>query len=307
MRTMPHRTVLLLMALLLLAPGLRAQESEEAVERLVRAAQAKFEEAKRAAPAGNAALTKSLADESYALLVEADIAAGDSEPMRERFAKLYDIYFAAISELDPVVARRGHEATSQATRTFDEPAEKVDWAPHVEEALRFMLTNKGRRSFMQNSLNRSLRYIPMITQVFREEGIPEELAYMALIESGFRTDPQSHAGALGMWQFMPATALRFNLRIGEIDDRLDPDKSTRAAAQYLKFLYKKFNDWPLAVAAYNCGEGCIDRRRKPKDLTYWQMIEQGKLPSETAKYVPGIVAATLIARDPAAHGLKPPG
>ncbi len=145
----------------------------------------------------------------------------------------------------------------------------------------------------------------MIRQEFAAAGIPEDLAYMALIESGFRPDPVSHAGAKGLWQFMPATAERFGMRVhGGIDERTDPVKSTRAAAQYLTVLYGMFDNWPLAVAAYNCGEGRVRRALDSSgSSTYWELVEKNALPLETQRFVPSIIAATIISRNPEAYGI----
>jgi membrane-bound lytic murein transglycosylase D len=131
---------------------------------------------------------------------------------------------------------------------------------------------------------------------------------MALIESGFRPDPTSHAGARGLWQFMPATARQYGLRVdGDVDERTDPDKATPAAARYLNYLHDRFGDWTLAVAAYNCGEGRVERLMRKHDArTFWQLVEAGALPRETERYVPSIIAATIISRDPRAHGIDYP-
>ncbi len=119
-----------------------------------------------------------------------------------------------------------------------------------------------RKEVVQRQLARSTRYLPMIKEVFQEYGLPEDLAYLAMIESGFNPEAQSPAGARGMWQFIKGTGLRYGLVIdGYTDERRDPVKSTHAAARYLLDLYKQFGSWYLAAASYNCGE-----RRVQKEL-----------------------------------------
>ncbi len=163
------------------------------------------------------------------------------------------------------------------------------------------------RSFMTKGLSRGSKYIPMMKAIFRQKGLPEDLVYMALIESGFKTDAVSHASAVGPWQFISATGRHFGLTINEwLDERRDPVKSTYAAADYLTSLHDIFNSWPLAIAAYNSGEGKILRGMKSYGATnFWDMSEvSGHLAAETKLYVPSFLAATFIAKDPAAYGLE---
>lgn len=166
--------------------------------------------------------------------------------------------------------------------------------------------SKRGKSDFEKILARSGRYMPMISTVLREEGLPEEFAYLALIESGFVPHATSIHGAVGMWQFLPATARRYHLKIdGWIDERRDPVKSTRAAAAYLKELHDYFGRWPLATAAYNAGQGAIDRamqRSGAKD--FWSLSEKARLSEETRNFVPKFVAVTLIATDPQKYGFE---
>jgi hypothetical protein len=161
-----------------------------------------------------------------------------------------------------------------------------------------------KKGFTKRSLARSSRYLPMIKEVFREYGLPEDLAYLAMVESGFNPQANSPAGACGMWQFIKGTGLRYGLVInGSVDERKDPEKSTRAAAQYLLDLYKQFGSWYLAAASYNCGE-----RRVQKELTkssyknFWELSANKCIPGETRNYVPQMIAATIIARNPQKFG-----
>lgn len=166
--------------------------------------------------------------------------------------------------------------------------------------------SKRGKSDFEKILARSGRYMPMISKVLREEGLPDELAYLALIESGFAPNAVSIHGATGLWQFVPGTARKYNLKIdGWIDERRDPVKSTRAAAAYLKDLHDYFGRWYLATAAYNAGQGAVDRAMqgsKTKDFT--ALSENVKLREETRDFVPKFVAVTLIAADPQKYGFE---
>jgi membrane-bound lytic murein transglycosylase D len=160
---------------------------------------------------------------------------------------------------------------------------------------------------MEQYLSRSTRYLPMMKNVLRENGLPEDLVYISLIESGFSPQAHSHSNAVGYWQFMRATGRRFGLKVDPfIDDRRDPVLSTRAAAEYFKSLYGLFGSWHLALSAYNVGENRVKRAvTKYYTRDFWQLIAKRRsLPAETKQYVPKFIAATLIAKDPAKYGFK---
>ena len=165
-----------------------------------------------------------------------------------------------------------------------------------------------RRGFFSRALSRSGRYVPRMSSILAKEGVPPEFAYLPLIESGFRLNAHSPAGAVGPWQFIQATGRRYGLRIdGYVDERRDPIKSTRAAARYLKDLYSMFGDWELSFAAYNTGEGRIGRILEGGLATdFWEMRDRGYLYRETCDYVPGFLAALQIAVQPEAYGFEPP-
>ncbi|MDR1545203.1 MAG: LysM peptidoglycan-binding domain-containing protein, partial [Deltaproteobacteria bacterium] len=163
------------------------------------------------------------------------------------------------------------------------------------------------RGFMIRSLSRGQKYIPMMKAILRQKGLPEDLVYLALIESGFRTEAVSSASAVGPWQFIAATGRRYGLVIDEwVDERMDPVKSTYAAADYLIALHDMFNSWPLAIAAYNSGEGKILKGMRNPDVdNYWDMAKAGNfLAAETKRYVPSFLAAAIISKDPLAYGLE---
>ena len=153
-------------------------------------------------------------------------------------------------------------------------------------------------------LERSTRYLDFMRGILREEGVPEDLVYIALIESGFNSRAYSIAGASGIWQFMKPTARRYGLKINWwIDERRDPVKATRAAARYFKDLHKTFRSWHLAQAGYNAGEGKIRRglnRLKRKD--FWTLAKTRLIARETRSFVPKFVAARMLAKNPKAYG-----
>jgi membrane-bound lytic murein transglycosylase D len=157
----------------------------------------------------------------------------------------------------------------------------------------------GSKLFV-NWLKRSAQYMELVKGILRREGVPEELAYLILVESGFNLQARSWAHAVGPWQFILGTARLFGLRVDPWqDERCDPEKSTVAAAKYLKHLYSTFNSWPLAIAAYNSGEGTITRALARQNTSnFWSL----RLPKQTEEYVPQFMAALHIANDPAKYG-----
>jgi membrane-bound lytic murein transglycosylase D len=159
---------------------------------------------------------------------------------------------------------------------------------------------------IQTYLNRSARYKKMISKALAESGLPVGLAYLPVIESGYSLTMTSRAGARGMWQFMSDTAREYGLRVDWwVDERADPERATRAAALYIKDLYRQFNDWPLALAAYNAGPGRIRRAMESTSATsFWDLYEQQAVPKETRGYVPTFYATLIIASDPAAYGFQ---
>lgn len=156
-------------------------------------------------------------------------------------------------------------------------------------------------------LKRVQVYGPMIDHILKEENVPGELRYLAMAESGLNPKARSWAGAVGMWQFMPSTGQRYGLSINAwVDERRDPEKATRAAARHLRDLYEEFEDWHLAMAAFNCGAGCVRRALRRTDASnpsYWDAFDY--LPRETRGYVPMFIAAAHIVENPEAYGFEP--
>jgi membrane-bound lytic murein transglycosylase D len=175
----------------------------------------------------------------------------------------------------------------------------------VEYFLYYFQT-RGKPSFSR-WLSHSARYIPMMKEILRREGMPEDLVYVAMIESGFQMHARSWANAVGPWQFMPGTGRRYDLRIDQwIDERKDPVKATTAAALYLKELYSLFKgDWYLAAAGYNAGENKILRAISMYNTNdFWEISQGSYLKPETKQYVPKLLAAAIIAKDPARYGFS---
>lgn len=166
-------------------------------------------------------------------------------------------------------------------------------------------TNKGRNT-LERAWTRGGRYREMILRILREEGVPQDLIYLAQAESGFHPLALSRAGARGMWQFMASRASGYGLeRNWWVDERQDPEKATRAAARHLKDLHEQFGDWYLAMAAYNSGPGNVQQAVKRTGYAdFWELYRRNVLPKETKNYVPIIIAMTIVAKNPAQYGLQ---
>jgi membrane-bound lytic murein transglycosylase D len=174
----------------------------------------------------------------------------------------------------------------------------------AREIKRFQTTE---RKFFTDSYKRSGRYRPYIVEEMKKADLPVELSWLPLIESGFKTKALSKARALGLWQFIASTAYRYDLRRDRwVDERMDPELSTRAAITYLKVLHNLFGEWTTVLAAYNCGEGNVLRVIRQQHINYlddfWDLYP--RLPLETARYVPRFLAALHIIKDPEKHGFN---
>lgn len=213
---------------------------------------------------------------------------------------------AAESEGPPAPETATAVRADAATTAYDIPM------PLNDRVLRFVELFQGRlRNFLTEGLTRGAAFLPMIHTVFRQEGLPLDLAYVPLVESAFKPSALSRASARGVWQFMRGTGAENGLRHDwYIDERADPEKATRAAAKYLKTLYNMFGDWHLALASYNGGPGRVQRavKRAGGLNDFWELTSTTKhLPRETRDYVPMILAATIIARNPVQYGFDVPG
>jgi membrane-bound lytic murein transglycosylase D len=206
----------------------------------------------------------------------------------------------AVRGSQPLVNRGAAPLTT--TRTLTIPMSSNEY---VDKSISFMTQDKGRKYFTK-WLERSTKWFPMMKKIAKEEGMPEEIIYLSMIESGLNPNAVSWAKAVGLWQFIPSTGQMYDLRIdGTVDERRDPEKATRSAMRFLKDLHKTFGDWHLALAAYNCGPGGVRRAIRESGLsnpTFWQIREF--LPKETRSYVPLYIAAATITMDPENFAFK---
>ena len=176
---------------------------------------------------------------------------------------------------------------------------------HVQAEIDLFTTGR-EKSFFIESYRRSGRYRDKIVEALKAAGLPQELSWIPLIESGYKVRALSRARALGLWQFIPSTGYKFGLQRNKfIDERMDPEKSTRAAIEYLKELHRIFGDWATVLAAYNCGEGRVLKVIRGQNINYldnfWDLYE--RLPRETARYVPRFLATLHILNNPETYGL----
>ncbi len=198
----------------------------------------------------------------------------------------------------------------RATEARTAPDETISWDIPIEvnaDVARWLnhYQNEGRKSF-KISLVRAGRYEALMRETFREAGLPEDLAYIPLIESGFRATAYSRARAMGLWQFVPNTARIYKLEMSYwVDQRLDPVAATHAAADYLGDLHREFGDWYLTLAAYNAGPGRVHQAiRRAGSRDYWTLSQRRALTRETRDYVPKLIAAALIAKQPEQYGIR---
>jgi peptidoglycan lytic transglycosylase D len=239
----------------------------------------------------------------HALIEIEAVLAGDIDASRRR--DLQDLR----GRLTGLREAAKHEQEKAASE--DTPDQKVLSAPAVENVrLQFnadvhryieFFTGSGRPTF-EKWLRRSGRYMKLFQQVLSREGLPPELAHLVFVESGFNLQARSVSAAVGPWQFLRSTARLWGLTVNQwVDERRDPEKSTVAAARYLKHLYGIFGDWPLALASYNAGEGTLLRAIKTQGTTnYWDL----RLPRQTEDYVPQFMAVLAIAREPERYGFS---
>lgn len=218
---------------------------------------------------------------------------------------------AALKMSEEVVTLSGDELRTELERVRSaETGESFDFPIDLNDkvATWVHLFSTSRKGFMEGALSRGTAYMPMIRQVFAEEGVPQDLAYLAVIESGFKNVARSRAAAVGMWQFIRDTGRIYGLQnTAWVDERRDPVEATRAAARYLKRLYDTRGDWYLALAGYNCGPGKVDRAADALGTrNYWDLCRSRYIPPDTRHYVPQILAAMLIGKNPEKYGLKVP-
>jgi len=246
--------------------------------------------------AGDSKSALSELDKAYSLLLTID-----TKKYPDLAQPLEDLRFTIAKRILQVQASK-----AKGTKGIASPI-PMTMNRHVKEALDNF--QGPLKDFFMRSYQRSLRYRPMIVQKLKEAGLPEELSWLPLIESGFNTRAFSPAKALGMWQFIASTGYKYGLKRDDwIDERMDPEKATDAAILYLKELHGLFGDWTTALAAYNCGEGNVLRVIRTQKIDYldnfWDLYE--KLPRETAFYVPQFIAVLHIVNSPKTYNFDFP-
>ncbi len=226
--------------------------------------------------------------------------AGTRRDLVDLRAKLNGLRDAAESDLQ-TPQRKVEPGNEPDDRVLNAPAVdgiKPQYNAQVYKYIDFF-SGAGRPVF-EKWLKRSGRYMHLFRTVLQREGLPADLVHLVFVESGFNVNARSHSAAVGPWQFLRSTGRLFGLTVNQwVDERRDPEKSTVAAARYLKHLYSIFGDWPLALASYNAGEGAVLRAIKTQGTTnYWDL----KLPRQTEDYVPQFMACLAISRDPHRYG-----
>lgn len=317
-----------------LAPApVPAPEIEDPVATLIESSQRHFVAGEQELVLGHLQQAKAQFDLAIDVLLESHYGARSEPRIREHFDRLVDRISSyeinALTQGDGFVEQKSQPASIDellAISTFERPAPTAELQDAVKSDLAstmhdidIPLNNKvlsyielfqtRLHDWFEMGMRRSARYMPMIQAVFRAEGLPLDLAYVPLIESAFSPNALSRARAKGLWQFMAATARMHGLKQDwYIDERSDPEKATGAAAAYLKTLAGMFDgDWHLALASYNGGPGRVSRaqaRSRKKD--FWALSQTSRyLPRETRAYVPMILAAIVIAKNPAQYGFEP--
>ena len=312
-------------------PAPVAQRPVDPVGDLIADSNRYFEAGQRELANGHLETAKTQFNRSLEVLLESPFGARAEPRIREHFDRLVERISAyevtALAQGDGFAEKKYEPATIDellAVSTFEQPAPTRETKQAVSDdlqaivhdvdiplnakVLQFVQMFSGRlKGYLEDGLARGARYLPMIQDVFRAEGLPLDLAYVPLIESAFKPSAVSRAKAKGIWQFMSGTALENGLKHDwYIDERSDPEKATRAAAKYLRTLHNMFGDWHLALASYNGGPGRVQRAIKSSGRDdFWKLTSTTRyLPRETRDYVPLILAAIVVARNPAQYGLE---
>jgi len=313
-------------------PPATVLQGPDALQELISASQSRFEQGQTELRLGHLERAKAEFDRALDILLESPYGARTNARVQEHFDRLVDRISAyeirALVEGDGFVEQPQEPASLDqllALSTFDLPAPKPELKDTVELDLRanahdvpiplnsrvlaYIELFQGRlRDWFQAALQRGQTYMPMIQTALRAEGLPLDLAFVPIVESAFHTQASSRAKAKGFWQLMRGTAVEQGLTHNwYIDERSDPEKATRAAVGYMKYLNRLFKgDWHLTLASYNGGPGTVQRAiRRRGAADFWVLAEKGRyLPRETRDYVPMVLAAMVVARNPAQYGFS---
>lgn len=311
------------------APPVAVAPAPDPIDALIAQSDRHFQAGQSELTLGHLVRARAEFDRSLDILLESADGARASARLREHFERLVDrisvIEQGALAKGDGFTETRTEPASIDALRAIEPmdaakptlaTAETVEAdleatthdipIPTNDRVLRYVELFQGRlRDFLADGLSRGQQYLPMIQATFKAEGLPLDLAYIPLIESAFKPSALSRAKARGVWQFMHGTALENGLKADwYLDERADAEKATLAAAKYLKTLHNMFEDWHLAMASYNGGPGRVKRAlTRSRKNDFWQLSATTRyLPRETREYVPMILAAVIIAKNPAKYG-----
>jgi membrane-bound lytic murein transglycosylase D len=305
-----------------------AQAAADPVPAVIDASERAYQQGQSEYKAGHLESAKAAFDQAVTILMQAPVDVGSDDRLRAQLDKVVDgthqLEMQAFKDGDGFTEQRAEpapideaaEAVAPADAAVKAKAEAELQQTHSDLPLIindyvagyinfFTNTARGRNTLI-NGWQRAGRYREMIFRILKEEGVPQDLFYLAQAESGFHPVAVSRVGARGMWQFMHYTAPLYDLKKNWwMDERQDPEKSTRAAARHLKDLYNQFGDWWLAMAAYNSGAGNVQRAvQRTGYADFWELYKRNVLPKETKNYVPIIVAMTIVAKNPAQYGLN---
>jgi len=290
------------------------------VEKLYAAGQTDYQ-------AGHLEAAKADFDQAFNKLLSSNLDVRNNDRLQQEFDKLidavHDLEMAALKQGDGFTEPRSEPAPIDEANSVTFPvdpnikakaeaeikATKSDLPlvmnDEVASFINYFSSPRGRAT-LEHAWARSGRYHDMIARILKEEGVPQDLIYLAQAESGFQPLALSRAGARGMWQFMAGSGELYGLeRNWWVDDRQDPEMATRAAARHLKDLYNQFGDWYLAMAAYNSGASTVQHAvERTGYADFWELYRRGVLPQETRNYVPIILAVTIMAKNPEQYGLQ---
>jgi membrane-bound lytic murein transglycosylase D len=306
-------------------PRQAALPQPETVDQLIARAEAEYARGQANYTAGHMEAAKDNFDAAFNLLLRGPIGVQNDERLQSEFDKIveatHELELQALKAGDGFTEQRAEPAPIDEANNITFPVDpSVKAKAQAELAnthsdLPLMLTDpvvsyinyfstRGHGT-IERALIRRGRYSDMISRIFREEGVPQDLMFLAQAESGFQPLALSRMGARGMWQFMPWDGLHAGLQHNWwIDERQDPEKATRAAARLLRDLYNQFGDWYLAMAAYNSGPGTVQRAvQRTGYADFWELYRRNVLPGETRNYVPIILAMTIMAKNPTQYGL----
>ena len=301
-------------------------QQKDPVAELIEQVEREYQKGQANYQAGHLETAKDNFDQAFDMLVKGKVSVQDDERLQDEFDKVveavHNLEMQALKEGDGFTEQKAEPAPIDEANEVTFPVDpnvraKAEAELRVTKSdLPLIMTDQVAsfinyfssrgRGTLEHALTRSGRYREMISRVFKEEGVPQDLIYLAQAESGFHPLALSRAGARGMWQFMASRASGYGLeRNWWVDERQDPEKATHAAARHLKDLYNQFGDWYLAMAAYNSGPMTVQRAvQRTGYADFWELYRRNVLPKETKNYVPIIIAVTIMAKNPAQYGLE---